>query len=229
MGYDLHITRAELWADNEGREISADEWHALVDADPELELAGYNGPHFAFWTAHPTDPEAWLNWSSGNIETKNPDRPLVGKMIEIAGRLEGRVQGDDGELYPTIDAFGDHGVSPDAASASGSAAASSALRGASIRDYWPLVSLVLAIIALAALGLLLPLDAWIRTKFPVGQPVPMNYALLLALVGMVAVMGWFLGSVLGVASLAFRLRRASLAWLALAVNGITAAVVWLAG
>src|SRR5438034_10386112 len=27
MGYDVHITRAENWADNEGHEIQPSEWH----------------------------------------------------------------------------------------------------------------------------------------------------------------------------------------------------------
>jgi hypothetical protein len=31
MGYDIHITRAEHWAENEGREISAEEWLAYVE------------------------------------------------------------------------------------------------------------------------------------------------------------------------------------------------------
>jgi hypothetical protein len=49
MGYDLHITRAEEWSQNEGREIAAAEWLALVSNDPELKLAPRNGPHSAVW------------------------------------------------------------------------------------------------------------------------------------------------------------------------------------
>ena len=47
MGYDLHITRAAKWFENKGYEISSEEWLALVQADDELKLAGYNGDYFA--------------------------------------------------------------------------------------------------------------------------------------------------------------------------------------
>ena len=35
----------------------------------------------------------------GDIETKNPDAPVIQKMILIAESLNARVQGDDGEVY----------------------------------------------------------------------------------------------------------------------------------
>src|SRR5260221_14273274 len=38
MGYDLHITRAEFHATNEGHEITAEEWLRYVQSDPELRL-----------------------------------------------------------------------------------------------------------------------------------------------------------------------------------------------
>ncbi|MEK6288760.1 MAG: hypothetical protein AABO57_23835 [Acidobacteriota bacterium] len=99
MGYDLFITRAEFWPENEGREITAEEWVKLVEADQELKLAGYNGPYFALWDGPSKYPEAWLDWDNGNIYSKNPDKAIVAKMIQIAGRLGARVQGQDGEIY----------------------------------------------------------------------------------------------------------------------------------
>ena len=97
MGYDVHITRAENWVENEGHKIEESEWHALIESDPELRLAGYNGPHFAIWNAHPEEDEAWLDWFDGNLFTKNPDEHLLAKMLQIADRLGANVQGDDGE------------------------------------------------------------------------------------------------------------------------------------
>src|SRR5262249_40167098 len=99
MGYDLHITRAETWFENEGHETQWSEWHALIEDDPELRLAGYNGPHFALWSGHSEDDEAWLDWSVGNTFTKNPDEHLLAKMLQIADRLGANLQGDDGEPY----------------------------------------------------------------------------------------------------------------------------------
>jgi len=98
MGYDLHITRAEHWSDEEPA-ISAQEWLAYVQEDPELQLAGYNGPYFALWSGKSTYPDPWFDWSRGRVHTKNPDPPIVEKAIAIAARLGASVQGDDGEVY----------------------------------------------------------------------------------------------------------------------------------
>ena len=101
MGYDLHITRAESWADNAGAEIGAEEWLAAVRADPELTLAPDvgMGPHFARWSGPSRHDEPWLDWRAGNVYTKSPDSALLRKMVRLAERLGARVQGDDGELY----------------------------------------------------------------------------------------------------------------------------------
>src|SRR5688572_7748168 len=43
MGYELHITRREHWANAETSGISLDEWLSYVDGDRELELTnGYS-------------------------------------------------------------------------------------------------------------------------------------------------------------------------------------------
>jgi hypothetical protein len=99
MGYDLHITRAESWAQNEAAEITADEWLAVVRADPELTPAPENGPYFVQWSGQSWHPEPWLDWHAGNVYTKNPDSALLRKMVRLAQQLEARVQGDDGEFY----------------------------------------------------------------------------------------------------------------------------------
>jgi hypothetical protein len=100
MGYDLHITRADDWAENEGREITREEWLALVAGDEELTLDPVNGDEYALWSGPSEHAGPWLCWCEGNLSAKNPDPALIGKMVEIAGRLGARVQGDDGEFYP---------------------------------------------------------------------------------------------------------------------------------
>jgi len=101
MGYDVHITRAESWAENEGYWISPEEWLRVVEEDEELRLDPHpsNGPYMAIWNGPSENPEPWFDWSDGNVFTKNPDAPLLAKMIELAGRLKAKVQGDDGEVY----------------------------------------------------------------------------------------------------------------------------------
>lgn len=99
MGYDVHITRARDWSDNVGYEISAREWLDLVATDLELVPEPSNGDYFVIWRESANHPEAWFDWSSGNIYTKYPDKPTLRKMLQIAGRLNARVQGDDGEIY----------------------------------------------------------------------------------------------------------------------------------
>jgi hypothetical protein len=116
MGYDVHITRREDWADA-GQDISLDEWLAVVAADPELRLDGYaespiaggrgvfrtERPGIAVWTAwsrhREGDTMAWIDHGSGNVSATNPDAEIRRKMWALAQRLAAKVQGDDGETY----------------------------------------------------------------------------------------------------------------------------------
>ena len=100
MGYDIHITRAEHWAENEGHEISAEEWLAYVEEDPELKTDEANGEHFAVWIGENGEPLAWFEWFAGDVATKNPDEETIEKAIRIAKHFNAKVQGDDGEVYP---------------------------------------------------------------------------------------------------------------------------------
>jgi hypothetical protein len=99
MGYDLYITRAEHWTDSEASPITVAEWCTLVKQDDDLTITGMQGEYFAVWNGESEFEEPWLDWHAGRIFTKNPDEPLIEKMIAIAERLNARVQGDDGEIY----------------------------------------------------------------------------------------------------------------------------------
>jgi hypothetical protein len=120
MGYDLHITRKQNWdgfEDEHGPEISPDEWMAVVDADPELRVEGYENRRLpdksivreplVAWTAYSRyradDPGPALGLWRGNLEAKNPDREFRRKMWRLAQALKAKVRGDDGEFY---DCFG---------------------------------------------------------------------------------------------------------------------------
>lgn len=115
MGYDVHITRRADWWEEEGHRISTDEWSAVVASDSDLgtvqvaraspwgddAVLEYRTPWLAQMVTHPEAHTygAWLNWRDGRIVVKNPDGPMLAKMVQIALKLGARVQGDDGEYY----------------------------------------------------------------------------------------------------------------------------------
>ena len=105
MGYDLHITRRESWAD-EGDNITAEEWLTFVESDPDFRIATefpMNGPYFAVMSNQDGSEEWWLDWRDGQIFTKYPEPELIDKMVAIAQQLGATVQGDDGEIYASGD------------------------------------------------------------------------------------------------------------------------------
>ncbi len=99
MGYDLHITRKTFWADDNGPVITAEEWLAYVATDSQLRLDTSSKRHRVTLAIQSRYPDSWLEWFEGDIYTKNPDEPILAKMLEIAAALKARVQGDDGEIY----------------------------------------------------------------------------------------------------------------------------------
>ncbi len=103
MGYDLHVTRAGFWAENEGQSIGAEEWLKVVSEDPSLTLDAANGPCFAVLSDSDGDAKRWLDWRDGNVYSTNPDRRTLEKMLAVAKALGGRVQGDDGEHYEHVE------------------------------------------------------------------------------------------------------------------------------
>ena len=115
MGYDVHITRAEEWMQSEEFPIPLDEWLAYVAGDPEMRLDGYaevqiagdvlrvESEGMAVWTAYTGHGIggnlAWFNHDSGKIRVKNPDEEIIGKMRQIAEKLDSNVIGDEDEHY----------------------------------------------------------------------------------------------------------------------------------
>jgi hypothetical protein len=150
------------------------------------------------WDRHPNDDEAWLDWFDGNISTKNPDEPLLHKMVDIAARLDAKVQGDDGELY-------DHeqiGRVPTPTLWANTSA----------------LALTLSLVALAMLAIVVPLDSFIRHDYPVGTPMPIKWALLLVVPGAAGVLAWLVGTIFAVTAFLFRQPSLRLAALALIIN-----------
>ena len=210
MGYDLHITRADDWSRNEGHEISAEEWHDLVELDTELRFARYNGPHFAIWNAHPDGAEVWLDWHDGNVTAKNPDEALLGKLLEIARKLNAKVQGDDGETYTESDL------------------AAARVPKVAFSEKAAL-AMVLSILALVLVTALVGMNAHVRPGRARGAPVPIGCALAMASIMMLAVPAWIAAGVAAICSLVTRGPRKWMAWAALLMNAIGGGIVVLFG
>jgi len=99
VGYDLHVTRKEYWSDDDGPVISLEEWQTYVTNDPEIEPDSENpGPENYVIVTH---PQRWSIWwdETGELYSKNPDRVVIAKLVQIAAALGARVLGDDEEIY----------------------------------------------------------------------------------------------------------------------------------
>jgi hypothetical protein len=113
MGYNLHITRQEHWAEDEKLDlhITLNEWLAYVNSDEELTLnptaysytkkdgETFYPPGFADWTGNKNVIGAWFDYTDGRIESKNPEQETINKMKQIAKALNAKLMGDDGETY----------------------------------------------------------------------------------------------------------------------------------
>jgi hypothetical protein len=101
VGYDLHITRKDCWAEEEDeRSISRSEWNAYVETDPEI-TSDPDNPFEDYYLYNRKEGNwpLWFNPRLGNIYTKNPPDDVIEKIVKIAATLRARVQGDDQEFY----------------------------------------------------------------------------------------------------------------------------------
>lgn len=97
MGYDVHITRAEYWAQNEESPILLDEWIEAASSEPRLNDRG--GGCFVAERIRGNGGDSALLWGDGQVYTTDPDEQTLVLMRKLAMSLRAVVQGDDGELY----------------------------------------------------------------------------------------------------------------------------------
>ncbi len=68
-----------------------------MNSDVTLERHGPEG--VVAYRSAAGEPASHLFWKNGNICCTNPDPPTVDKLIALADMLQGRVMGEDAELY----------------------------------------------------------------------------------------------------------------------------------
>ena len=106
MGIYVYVTRKEDPLDEEeGNNISAEEWRAVVDADPDLALrdppdkAQKDRTIYSAWDSYPGGYTAWFGLAFGNIEVKGIDEALLAKLRTFAAKLDGRIVSEEGESF----------------------------------------------------------------------------------------------------------------------------------
>lgn len=115
MGYDIFITRKEEWFDEEGDEISLEEWINYVNSAADMRYDGFaeaetpkgilrvESEGLSVWlgySGHEKDENmAWFDYCAGNVKVKNPDEEILKKMHQVATSLSAKVQGEECEIY----------------------------------------------------------------------------------------------------------------------------------
>ncbi len=99
-GYDLHITKKDFWADENGPCISREEWNNYVKTDSQIQRDDKNSTDDFLVSLELEQFPIWYNPDLCEIYTKNPSENAINKLIKISEVLGARVQGDDGESYP---------------------------------------------------------------------------------------------------------------------------------
>ena len=77
MGYDLHITKKEFWADENGPVLKKEEWEKYVASDPEVIRDENNSVNDYLVKDLEGDWPIWWEPDVGEIYTKNPTEAAI--------------------------------------------------------------------------------------------------------------------------------------------------------
>jgi hypothetical protein len=115
MGFDVYITRNEDPFEENGENISLDEWLNYVKNDSTMRLDNFaeapidgtdsylrmENAGLSVWKDYSKNIEggnmAWFNYQDGMISVKNPDIEILAKMLVIARILKAKVVPEEGE------------------------------------------------------------------------------------------------------------------------------------
>jgi len=105
MSIYVYVTRKPDPLEDEGPDISEQEWIELIKSDPDLAIGGPPGDHprdpriYAVWASYPEGYPAWFALSAGSIEVKGIDDALLAKLRYFAAKLGARIVSEMGEEF----------------------------------------------------------------------------------------------------------------------------------
>jgi hypothetical protein len=107
MSTYYYVTRNSGPFVREGRrEISEAEWRGVVAIDPELAIEQPEpspgvprNALWAVWRSYPGGYPAWFALIQGDIEVKEIDAALLGKLQQFASALDARIFCETGEEF----------------------------------------------------------------------------------------------------------------------------------
>jgi hypothetical protein len=99
-GYDVHVTRHRHWYDVNGPKISLGDWQRYAKSDPDVSSDAGDSKFFVIRVSGQGVPLLY-DRRHGELVVKDPSQAAISKLVQIAQCLHARVQGDDGEFYPT--------------------------------------------------------------------------------------------------------------------------------
>lgn len=108
MSTYVFISRHTDPFDDDGAEISIQEWLKCVDFEPDFRapMGAENewlGAHARIWNGHSISFA--FDFVDGQVMVKNPDGPTVARMKRLASQLSAIVFSENGEIF---NASGDH-------------------------------------------------------------------------------------------------------------------------
>jgi hypothetical protein len=105
MSICVYVTRKPDPLEDEGPDISEQEWVEVIKSDHDLSIADppdrrpRDQKSYAVWNAYPEGYPAWFALSGGSIEVKGLDDALLGKLRYFAAKLNARIVSEMGEEF----------------------------------------------------------------------------------------------------------------------------------
>jgi hypothetical protein len=105
MSIYVYVTRKPDPLEDEGPDISEQEWIEVIKSDPDLAIVDppdrrpRDRQTYAVWNSYPGGYPAWFALGAGSIEVKGLDDALLAKLRYFATKLNARIVSEMGEEF----------------------------------------------------------------------------------------------------------------------------------